>query len=97
MTLIKGFIGCNFLLLPKGYMNGGLLFTALMMIFSCVLTTICSLNILEVRKTTQIKSLPEIGHHLYGKPGKVISEIFVIASQASFTLSMIYYLKETTH
>ena len=49
-TLIKGFIAAGVLFIPKGWCNGGWLFSSLAMIASWALTTVTSLKLLQIRK-----------------------------------------------
>lgn len=80
MTLIKAFICTGCLYLPKSYKNAGWAFSDLSLIGAAILTCICALKLIEVRLKTNITSFSEIGYHLYGKPGKYITDISLCVS-----------------
>jgi len=66
MTLIKGFVCTGCLYLPKSVINGGWMFSAFMLLFSCFLTIYCALLLLDVRKKLNLTSYTEIGLKTYG-------------------------------
>ena len=49
-TLIKGFIGTGILFLPKGFENGGYLFSPIALLFAGALTCYCTTKLLAARK-----------------------------------------------
>lgn len=97
ISLIKAFLGTSYLFMTKGFVNGGWLFTSLMMLFSCCLTAICARNILKVREATGLRSYQEMGQALFGKHGRFWAELALGFSQASFCCSLVYFLKENLH
>ena len=61
LTLIKGFVCTGVLYLPKSFINGGYGISIAMMIASALLTTYCSMLLLEVRKKVNCSNYTELG------------------------------------
>jgi proton-coupled amino acid transporter len=60
-TLFKGFVCTGVIYAPKAFLNGGFVFTSVVLIISSVITTICALMLVEVKKVTGLTSFSEIG------------------------------------
>jgi proton-coupled amino acid transporter len=61
MTLAKSFIITAVLYLPKAFVNGGWLFTPIMLVISAVVTYFCGVFLLELRQKLDCANYPEIG------------------------------------
>jgi len=60
-TLMKGFVCSSILYLPKSFVNGGWLFTSGALIFSCIVTTVAAMLLLEIRQKMNATSYSDIG------------------------------------
>jgi proton-coupled amino acid transporter len=54
MTLIKGFVCSGILYMPKGFVNGGYMFTSVMMVISGFITIYSGLLLLELKAKTNL-------------------------------------------
>lgn len=90
--LVKAFVGTGVLFLPKGFSNGGLLFSIGTLAFFGVLSYWCYLILVYSKQQTKVSSFGEIGAKLYGRwfqqlifSSIVISQIGFIATYIVFT------------
>ena len=60
-TLMKGFIASAVLFLPKGFRNGGWLFSTISLTCSALLTYFCAMLLIRIRQKYKGFSLSEIG------------------------------------
>lgn len=95
-TLIKGFVAAGVLFLPKGWRNGGWLFSTGGILLSCVFTTIAALKLLEVRKKYKL-SFSEIGYQAYGLPGKIAVDFFLALTQMMFVCAYIPFIANSVN
>ena len=80
LTLLKGFVASAVLYLPKSFVNGGYGFSILALVFSCIVTTYCSMLLLAVQKEIGASSYTEIGQKLYGNVGKAFVNLALCLS-----------------
>lgn len=90
--LVKAFVGTGILFLPKGFSNGGLLFSVLTLLFFGLLSYWCYLILVFSKQMSRVSSFGEIGLKLYGKwlqqlifGSIVISQVGFIATYIVFT------------
>ena len=95
-TLLKGFVATGVLFLPKGWRNGGWLFSSLALVASCILTIITSLKLLEIRQKYKL-SYSEIGRKAYGLPGKVAVDFFLAFTQTIFVCAYITFIVDSVN
>jgi amino acid permease len=79
-TLIKGFIGTGILFLPKGFKNGGYIFSSGAIFLSLFLTAICTMKLLQARKKNNGGSFTELGIKSMGKWGKIAVDVSLASS-----------------
>jgi len=80
MTLLKGFVCCAVLTLPRSFINGGWLFQLATLTIAAVLTTYCAILLLEIREKLKASSYTAIGEITLGKWGKVFVNISLLGS-----------------
>lgn len=80
LTLIKGFVCSACLYLPKSFVNGGYLFSIVALIVSAIMTTYCSMLLLQIRKKVDASSYTDLGLKLYGPVGKNIVNLALCMS-----------------
>ena len=90
-TIFKGFVCTGILYMPKDFINGGWLFSGICVLGSLVLTLYCAHLLLECRAKYG-GSFPEIGYAIYGKTGKIMVDISLVASQYGFVTAYIYFI-----
>jgi solute carrier family 36 (proton-coupled amino acid transporter) len=95
-TLLKGFVAAGVLFLPKGWVNGGWLFSTLCLLASWVLTTVTSLKLVEIRKKYKL-SFSEIGMKAYGLPGKVAVDFFLWFTQTIFVWAYVTFIVDSVN
>jgi len=92
-TLFKGFVASGILYLPTNFTTGGWAFSGAMLCTALFLTLFCIKLLLDTRLALGGKmSLPEIGEACYGKPGRVLVDIALFASQFGFVCAYIYFI-----
>ena len=94
ITLMKGFVCTSVLYLPKSFVNGGWLFTALTLVLSAILYIYCALLLLEVRAKLNLTAYTEIGQKTYGKLGRILVDIALWGSQSGFCCAYVYFIKQ---
>jgi solute carrier family 36 (proton-coupled amino acid transporter) len=78
-TLFKGFVATGILYMPKNFVNGGWLFSAIALFMALFVTLLCIRLLLEVRNKVG-GSFSDIGAKTYGKCGKVMVDITLFGS-----------------
>ena len=79
--------------MPKNFVNGGWGFSAIAMILSYFLTIFCAKLLLDTRAALGGRlSFSEIGEKTWGKPGKIMVDITLVASQVSFVTAYVYFI-----
>lgn len=90
-TLLKGFVAAGVLFLPKGFVTGGWLFSSIALIASCLLTIVCALKLVAIRKKYKI-SYSDIGFKAYGLPGKIAVDFFLAFTQTIFVCAYVTFI-----
>lgn len=65
--LLKAFVGTGVLFLPKAFMNGGIIFSIVIMCIFGYLTTHCMLLLVETSRKFGGKSFGDLGQTIYGE------------------------------
>jgi proton-coupled amino acid transporter len=95
-TLLKGFVASGVLFLPKGFVTGGWLFSSVVLSLSCVLTIVCSLKLIAIRKKYKL-SFSQIGFKAYGTPGKMIVDFFLAFTQTIFVCAYVAFITNSVN
>jgi proton-coupled amino acid transporter len=83
--------------MPKGFRNGGWLFSTLALIFACILTTYCILLLLKVRNHCGNGNYRQLGQRSMGRIGGYLVDVALMISQASFTCAFVVFIVTNTH
>jgi len=94
MTLLKGFVCCAVLTLPRSFINGGWMFQLFTLTFAAALATYCCILLLEVREKLNASSYTAIGEMTLGKWGKALVNISLCSSQIGFVCVHVYFIKD---
>ena len=94
LLLLKSFVGTGVLFLPKAYLNGGILFSSLVLIFVSVLSYWCFLLLIQSRMAVGVSSFGDIGGALYGDRMRQVILFSIVLSQIGFAAAYIVFTSE---
>ena len=93
LLLLKSFVGTGVLFLPRAYLNGGMLFSNLVLLFVAALSYYCFVLLV----TTRLKvdgSFGDIGGILYGRWMRNLILFSIVISQIGFVAAYIVFTSE---
>ncbi|KKA29447.1 hypothetical protein TD95_003114 [Thielaviopsis punctulata] len=93
LLLLKSFVGTGVLFLPRAYLNGGMLFSNLVLLFVAALSYYCFVLLVTTRLKI-VGSFGDIGGILYGKWMRNIILASVVLSQIGFVAAYIVFTSE---
>jgi proton-coupled amino acid transporter len=93
LLLLKSFVGTGVLFLPKAYLNGGMLFSNLVLIFVAVLSYYCFVLLVNTRLVVEA-SFGDIGGVLYGRWLRNTILASIVISQIGFVAAYIVFTSE---
>lgn len=83
MLLLKSFMGTGVLFLPRAFLNGGMLFSSLVLLFVSILSYYCFVLLVSTRLKVD-GSFGDMGGILYGKHMRRIILTSIVVSQLGF-------------
>ncbi len=93
LLLLKSFVGTGVLFLPKAYLNGGMLFSILVLLFIAVLSYYCFVLLVNTRLRVD-GSFGDIGGTLYGPWMRMTILVSIVISQIGFVAAYIVFTSE---
>jgi proton-coupled amino acid transporter len=93
LLLLKSFVGTGVLFLPRAYLNGGMVFSNVILLFVAALSYYCFVLLV----TTRLKvdgSFGDIGGILYGKWMRTVILSSIVLSQIGFVAAYIVFTSE---
>jgi proton-coupled amino acid transporter len=93
LLLLKSFVGTGVLFLPRAYLNGGMLFSNLVLLFVAGLSYYCFVLLVNTRLTID-GSFGDMGGILYGKWMRAIILASIVLSQIGFVAAYIVFTSE---
>ncbi len=93
LLLLKSFVGTGVLFLPKAYLNGGMLFSNLVLIGVALLSYYCFILLVNTRLKIDA-SFGDIGGILYGKTMRTLILSSIVLSQIGFVSAYIVFTSE---
>jgi len=93
LLLLKSFVGTGVLFLPRAYLNGGMLFSNLVLLFVAALSYYCFVLLVNTRLKID-GSFGDIGGILYGKWMRNIILCSIVLSQIGFVAAYIVFTSE---
>ena len=93
LLLLKSFVGTGVLFLPKAYLNGGMLFSNLVLLFVAALSYYCFILLVNTRLKVN-GSFGDIGGFVYGKLARHIILASIVLSQMGFVSAYIVFTSE---
>ena len=93
LLLIKSFVGTGVLFLPRAFSNGGMVFSAVLLLFVSLLSYYCFLLLISTRLKVDL-SFGDMGLHLYNRSFKSLINFSLVISQMGFTSAYIVFVSE---
>lgn len=93
LLLLKSFVGTGVLFLPKAFLNGGMLFSCLIMLTVAWLSYYCFLLLCSTRIKVPA-SFGGMGLKLYGRPMQFAINFSLVISQIGFSSAYIVFVSE---
>ncbi|KKY29048.1 putative amino acid permease [Phaeomoniella chlamydospora] len=93
LLLLKSFVGTGVLFLPKAYLNGGMLFSNLVLLGVAILSFYCFILLVNARLKVD-GSFGDIGGALYGKYMRAVILTSIVISQMGFVAAYIVFVSE---
>ena len=93
LLLLKSFVGTGVLFLPKAYLNGGMLFSNVVLLIVAALTYFCFILLVQSHEKTG-GSFGDMGGQLYGEYMRILILASVALSQVGFVSAYIVFTAE---
>lgn len=93
LLLLKSFVGTGVLFLPKAYLNGGMIFSNVVLLFVAALSYYCFVLLVNTRLKVD-GSFGDIGGILYGKWMRTTILFSIVLSQIGFVAAYIVFTSE---
>lgn len=93
LLLLKSFVGTGVLFLPKAYLNGGMMFSNLILLFVAALSYYCFVLLVNTRLKYD-GSFGDLGGVLYGNWMRNIILFSIVISQIGFVAAYIVFTSE---
>jgi proton-coupled amino acid transporter len=93
LLLLKSFVGTGVLFLPKAYLNGGMLFSNIVLLFVSALSYYCFVLLVNTRLKIEA-SFGDMGGILYGKWMRGLILGSIVISQIGFVAAYIVFTSE---
>ncbi|KAG3132401.1 hypothetical protein PI126_g19658 [Phytophthora idaei] len=99
-TIFKSFIGSGILFLPKGFQNGGMLFSIVGLCVSAALSTFCMLRLVECSsvllrsRNYHNVSYGIVGEQAFGTMGRRAVNLSLVLSQIGFCCSYLIFVEK---
>ncbi|KIX93300.1 uncharacterized protein Z520_10943 [Fonsecaea multimorphosa CBS 102226] len=93
LLLLKSFVGTGVLFLPRAFLNGGMLFSSLVLLAVAVLSYHCFVLLISTRNKVEA-SFGDIGGILYGKWMRAMILFSIVLSQVGFVSAYTVFTSE---
>ncbi|ELR07282.1 neutral amino acid transporter [Pseudogymnoascus destructans] len=93
LLLLKSFVGTGVLFLPKAYLNGGMLFSNVILLFVAIISYYCFVLLVNTRLKIE-GSFGDMGGILYGKWLRTAILASIVISQIGFVAAYIVFTSE---
>jgi len=93
MLLLKSFVGTGVLFLPRAFLNGGMLFSNLVLLAVAGLSYTCFVLLVSTRLVVE-HSFGDMGFHLYGDWMRNLINFSLVISQVGFSSAYIVFVSE---
>ncbi|PVH97179.1 amino acid transporter-like protein [Periconia macrospinosa] len=93
LLLLKSFVGTGVLFLPRAYLNGGMLFSNLVLFAVAALSYFCFVLLVSTRLVVE-HSFGDMGFHIYGNWMRSLINFSLVISQIGFSSAYIVFVSE---
>ncbi|KAF2655345.1 amino acid transporter-like protein [Lophiostoma macrostomum CBS 122681] len=93
LLLLKSFVGTGVLFLPRAFLNGGMLFSNLVLLGVAGLSYYCFVLLVSTRLVVE-HSFGDMGYHLYGNWMRNMINFSLVISQIGFSSAYIVFVSE---
>lgn len=93
LLLLKSFVGTGVLFLPRAFLNGGMLFSNVVLLGVAALSYYCFVLLVATRLKVE-HSFGDMGYHLYGKWMRNLINFSLVISQIGFSSAYIVFVSE---
>jgi proton-coupled amino acid transporter len=93
LLLLKSFVGTGVLFLPRAFLNGGMLFSNLVLLGVAGLSYTCFVLLVSTRLVVE-HSFGDMGLHLYGRWMRNMINFSLVISQIGFSSAYIVFVSE---
>ncbi|KAF2262538.1 hypothetical protein CC78DRAFT_569703 [Lojkania enalia] len=93
LLLLKSFVGTGVLFLPRAFLNGGMLFSNLVLLGVAGLSYYCFVLLVSTRLIVE-HSFGDMGYHLYGNWMRNMINFSLVISQIGFSSAYIVFVSE---
>ncbi|TGO48932.1 hypothetical protein BCON_0225g00080 [Botryotinia convoluta] len=93
LLLLKSFVGTGVLFLPKAYLNGGMLFSNIILLLVAALSYYCFVLLVNTRLKVEA-SFGDMGGVLYGRWMRTVILASIVISQMGFVAAYIVFTSE---
>ncbi|EXJ61283.1 uncharacterized protein A1O5_11840 [Cladophialophora psammophila CBS 110553] len=93
LLLLKSFVGTGVLFLPRAFLNGGMLFSSLVLLGVALLSYYCFILLISTRNRVEA-SFGDIGGILYGKWMRAMILFSIVLSQIGFVSAYTVFTSE---
>lgn len=95
LLLLKSFVGTGVLFLPRAFMNGGMLFSSLLLLSVAALCFHCFILLVNTRQSLKVEaSFGDLGGILYGKWFRALILFSIVISQVGFVAAYTVFTAE---
>lgn len=94
LLLLKSFIGTGVLFLPRAFLNGGILFSSVILILVASLSQVCFILLIQTKQAVGVPSFGAIGGKLYGQVMRRMILTSLVISQIGFAAAYIVFTSE---
>ena len=95
IALVKGYCVILILIIPRAFVTGGFISTALLLLGSGIISTLCASLLVKSGLSAKIHSYSELTGHVLGSKMKVMIDLCISLAQYSFTVSHIAFMLES--
>lgn len=93
LLLLKSFVGTGVLFLPRAFLNGGMLFSNLVLLGVAGLSYFCFVLLVATRLVVE-HSFGDMGYHIYGNWMRNMINFSLVISQIGFSSAYIVFVSE---
>jgi proton-coupled amino acid transporter len=93
MLLLKSFVGTGVLFLPRAFLNGGMVFSNVVLLAVAGLSYFCFVLLVSTRLAVE-SSFGDMGLHLYGRWMRNLINTSLVISQIGFSSAYIVFVSE---